>query len=537
MSVKLGLEMKEEAQSQVASLSMAVPNDTHYRLANPVKGDFGDNDDIDINSVSSVDHEALWLILFDNADDPKVLGDYWPEGSGSVLITSRDPLAKRLFSTRSSSLDLESLSDVDGGALLLKLTESDESPEEDAEVTAQSTSHNLAGLPLAISQMAGIIRRQDLSLHEFLSTYEDKNERTALYGMKFHTGAKAFKYSVATVWAFEKLSPEAKELLKIISFLDPDTIQEGIIFDAAVQLGNVPFTKFTFNNARTNLSQSSLIKRDKGKNELSEYRISTHRLVQDAILANTSIEGIDSVFEVLVGLPWREWPSAMDAPTRPSAILSHKVSGQRYQVKRYPVCVALYPHVIRLKQLWPSITESSVATKTQFAALLNDAAWYQTERGRTRDFEGFWTLAQDLCESIPGSDADLILADLHFSLSLHASITNDHRGSRMHKEAFLTLQKSICESIAPDFVDARLGLAYAELGVGLIDVERLDEAVEAFRQERVILERLGIRIPLSRDANLAIARMMRRELVLAERLLVEHLELSEVTRCANTTLR
>ena len=132
---------------------------------------------------------------------PSCLGDYWPEGPGSILITSRDPLAKRLYSSNTSGLDLEPLNDVDGGALLLKLSGFDASSEEDAEKIAQEISRSLAGLPLAIAQMAGIIRRQDLSLSEFQSIYEEDEHRMALYGTKYDTSARAYKHSVATVWS------------------------------------------------------------------------------------------------------------------------------------------------------------------------------------------------------------------------------------------------------------------------------------------------------------------------------------------------
>ncbi|KXX76298.1 hypothetical protein MMYC01_205329 [Madurella mycetomatis] len=370
ISVRLGLQTEEEANNQVVSRSLV-----KGWLANPRRED-GVTDDDDINSTISGGNEASWLIIFDNADDPKVLGDYWPEGSGSVLITSRDPLAKRLFSTYSAGLDVESLNDTDGGALLLRLTESEESTEEDAESSARKISHNLAGLPLAISQMASIIRRQDLSLSEFLSIYEDANDRAALYSVKYNAGPNAYRYSIATVWAFEKLSQDAKALLKAISFMDPDRVQEAALLDiAAAMFPGTSFTKLRFSNARTELSQASLIKRDKKKNELSDYRVSVHRLVQDAVLATMTNEDISSTFDILVETLWTRWPTAFSAPTKPSPILHRKESNMRYQVGRFPVCASLYPHVIRLKQLWPSISNPKRDTKIRLASLLNDAAW------------------------------------------------------------------------------------------------------------------------------------------------------------------
>jgi len=369
MSVKLGLETAEEATNQVISRSLV-----KGWLANPVKGNTTIAEDI--SSTASGGNDASWLLIFDNADDPKLLGDYWPEGPGSVLITSRDPLAKQLFSSSSSGLNLEPLNDIDGGALLLKLTESDGSSEEDAEKTAQEISRDLAGLPLAIAQMAGIIRRQDLSLSEFQSIYEEDKHRIALYGTKYNTSTKAYKHSIATVWAFEKLSSEAKGLLKMMLFLDPDVIQESILFDTAVLIfAPLSFTRPKFNEARAELSQSSLIRRDKKKTGLSGYHISVHRLVQDAIRSSMSSEEMVSIFEAVVDLLWHTWPPAMPAPTKPSLFLQHKAADTRYSMSRYPLCVALYPHVLRLKQMWPLVSSCSDSAKIRFAALLTDAAW------------------------------------------------------------------------------------------------------------------------------------------------------------------
>ncbi|KAK4251422.1 hypothetical protein C7999DRAFT_37745 [Corynascus novoguineensis] len=513
MSVKLGLERAEEATNQIISRSLV-----KGWLANPVKGSATIAEDI--SSIASDGNEASWLLIFDNADDPKLLGDYWPEGPGSVLITSRDPLAKRLFSTSSSGIDLEPLSDADGGALLLKLTEPNGNSEEDAEEIAQNISRSLAGLPLAIAQMAGIICRQDLSLSEFQSIYEEDDDRMALYGTTYKTSTKGYEHSIATVWAFEKLSLEAKGLLKLMLFLDPDVIQESILFDAAaLMFATSSFTRPKFNEARAELSQSSLIRRHRKKTVLSDYHISVHRLVQDAIRSTISDEEMVSIFETMVDLLWHTWPPAMPAPTKPSSLLQHEVANTRYSIARYPLCAALYPHVLRLKQIWPLVTSS----------LLTDAAWYQHEKGRFRGFDGFFELSQSLCESLPGDDSNSVLGSIHFCLGLIYADTNEFQLARKHKEAHLAMQISVCESISPDFVDVRLGNAYTEMAIALAQDGQLDEAIEFFRREIEIRKKVGITHLQSRDANYSMALMLRGELEDAEKVLLDCVKLWEST--------
>ncbi|KAI0445097.1 P-loop containing nucleoside triphosphate hydrolase protein [Xylaria telfairii] len=511
ISLKLQLETAIAPQNQLVSRSLV-----KSWLKNPIKRGYGLSNDP--SSSASHNNKASWLIIFDNADDPKVLADYWPEGTGSVLITSRDPSAKRLYSTRPSGINLEPMSDAEGGALLLKLTEAKDRGEENAEVTAQYISRNLSGLPLGISQMAGFIYQQKVTLRQFVSMYENASDRLALYSTKFDTSAYAYRYNIATVWSLEKLTPDVKLLVKIISCLDSDNINKLILMDATPEISSDRLTE-----ACTELSQSSLTKIGKDEDLSTIFLISVHRLVQEAIRATMSNEELRMVVELLINTIWDNCLTAMGAPTKPSNALKYRRRTVKYykknNISRVDKCANYYPHIVPLKQLWPYVTEPSETARIRFAALLNDAAWFHSERGRTRDYEGFWELSEAICRSTPGDDSNAVLADIHFRVGCNAAITNNHELSRRRKEEFFALQTSICESIAPDFVDARLGLAYAELGVAYTQDGRLDEAIEAYRRERVIRDELKLRIPLSRDASLALLHMMRGELDLAEAVL------------------
>ena len=358
ISVMLGLETLAEARIQVVSRSL-VKGWLSSRLV--------ESGDDDASSQSGLDKLVSWLIIFDNADDPELLSDYWPEGPGSVLITSRDPLVKRLFSTRASGIDVEPMNEVDGGTLLLKLTEMDGSEE-----TAREISRSLAGLPLAIAQMASIIRRQELSLEECLETYKDVGERASLYRTNLNIGAHPYRFSIASVWDFEKLSHSAKVLLEIITFLDPDIIQVDILFDAASAF--LQTSDFGFVSACTELIRSSLIKCDKRKNEMAEFRLSAHRLVQDVVSVQIGGEELTAMFSSLTSLLWAEWPSALCIPAASIHLQKDKKS-DRYQAGRYPLCAALFPHIIRMKQQWTMVPHASEGTKVKFAALLKEAAW------------------------------------------------------------------------------------------------------------------------------------------------------------------
>lgn len=360
ISLALGLEEASECKSQVVSREIV-----KGWLSNPRRHISGSYDFVQPGEASS---EATWLLIFDNADDPITLADYWPQGSGSILVTSRDPLSKTMFTRRPSGLDLGPLSQEDSLSLFNHLTTVPNEPEVH---TARQISDAIGGIPLAISQMAGIIRRQELTLSEFLELYMDHEEHASLYETKFDTNLITYRHSLSTVWAFGKLKPQSQQLLELISFLDPDSIGEDLL-QASVEIlsEGTPFKRSNYIEARADLLRSSLVQRDKQK-----QHISVHRIVQDVILATMDVERKRSMFDQVVRILWADWPSAMHKPSKEPVLPQPKSSGNRLYVGRWPTCAAIYPHVLRMHQLWSAISDSSEATKLLFAKLLTDAAW------------------------------------------------------------------------------------------------------------------------------------------------------------------
>lgn len=362
ISLALGLEDPSDCKSQVVSREIV-----KGWLSNPRKQLHDSDEFIQADPATS---EATWMLVFDNADDPMILADYWPQGSGSILITSRDPLAKTIFTGRSSGLDVDPLTQEDSLSLFDQLTAASNESEDG---TARKITQALGGVPLAISQMAGIIRRQDLTLSEFFELYTDHEEHASLYGTKFDTNLVTYRHSLSTVWAFEKLKPQARQLLELISFLDPDIIAEDLLMEVSIELlcEGVQFRKGNYMEARADLLQSSLIQRDK-----KQQQVSVHRVVQDVILTTMDDVRKQLMFDRVVRILWAKWPSAMPKPSKAPTLLQPKSTGGRLHIGRWPTCAAIYPHVLRPHQIWPTIPNPSEETKLHFAKLLNEAAWY-----------------------------------------------------------------------------------------------------------------------------------------------------------------
>lgn len=156
LAVQLGLEEQSEANDLTVSCEIV-----KGWLPNPVRL---------CDHSQTEDDEASWLLIFDNVDDLDVLEEFWPTtGSGAVLITSRDSLAKNQIYTANNGIDLQPFSAPDTIQLLSTLNQRPLQPGQEKYMA--EVADKLGGLPLLITQMAGVMTRLRLSYSEFINLY------------------------------------------------------------------------------------------------------------------------------------------------------------------------------------------------------------------------------------------------------------------------------------------------------------------------------------------------------------------------------
>lgn len=337
----LGLEAAEEAKDLTVSREKV-----QGWLSNPVRS-------FDSNEVT--DDEVPWLLVFDNADNLEVLNDYWPiTGHGSILVTSRDPLAKKSFYTVNQGIDVEPFKGEETVEIIKALTHNSATANEEDLV---ALAERLAGLPLAIIQMAGLIRRLRLSHSDALKLYDQA--RQEFFNMKTEKQQSGYEHCLATVWAFDSLSKEAFTLLECLSFLDPDQIPERILTEGitSIAVDNWPGSLFGYYRARKELTQSSLITYN-GERE----QIRVHRMLQEATKAKMDQGRFIEIFRGMVTLLEQAWPFQ-------SLI-------KRHNTARWKECAALFPSIIRIKDLFQESSHLAGHKPTvSLASLLNDAGW------------------------------------------------------------------------------------------------------------------------------------------------------------------
>ncbi|KAJ7698317.1 P-loop containing nucleoside triphosphate hydrolase protein, partial [Mycena rosella] len=184
-------------------------------------------------NVGMTAHDALewlssqpseWLLLFDNADDPKInLHNFLPHcNHGNILITSRNPGLEVYAGSHFLVSDME---EPDAVKLLLKSAAKEFTTCN--QVIAAEIVKALWYLPLAIIQAGAFISKSG-ALDRYLDLY--KQNRARLLREQPTQSHADYAWTVYTTWqiSFDQLSQPAKTLLQLWSFLHHEGIPEDI---------------------------------------------------------------------------------------------------------------------------------------------------------------------------------------------------------------------------------------------------------------------------------------------------------------------
>ncbi|KAK8131607.1 hypothetical protein PG984_008045 [Apiospora sp. TS-2023a] len=301
---------------------------------------------------------ATWLIIFDNADNLDVLSPYKDIANcGAILITSRDPLSRSAYSSSAVDVQIRPFDNNDAGRLLQQIADKSDHDDEARRIGA-----NLGGLPIGIAQMGSLIRWKCLTFAEFLDIYDAPLDEIAVIQSNAHSLRQTARGTISTIWAMDKMSKEARHLLEIVAFLNPDRIQSSLLSLKTPELptssGYPSKRRLTFYDARKELIRSSLIRRNDKTDEFS-----VHRLVQHTVRAEMSHEHRIEIFTRAVSSVASEWTSP------PSA----------HEPIYWDAMEALYLHVVALRDNYVKyLCGGSADNRETLARLLQRAAWLVT---------------------------------------------------------------------------------------------------------------------------------------------------------------
>lgn len=300
-----------------------------------------------------------WLLILDNVDMPEMIVDFLPvHSTGDMLLTTR----LQALGTVAQSIEVEKMGLDESMMFLLRRTKAlapgayvDRAMEENQALAIQIVTA-LDGLPLALDQAGAYIEETRCGLFQYHDLYSTRRKELLLRRGRFPIDHPD---SVATTWSlsFQKIeqeNPSAADLLRLLTFLDPDAIPEEIITsgETGPELIEVTSDPLKLNTIIELLLSYSLIRRTAEVQSLS-----IHRLVQ-AVLK----DGMDADIQRL----WAE-----------RAIRAVNRAFPDVELQTWERCQRCLPHV----QMCVTYMEEYAIAIPEAGRLFNEAASYLVARG------------------------------------------------------------------------------------------------------------------------------------------------------------
>ncbi|KAF4997491.1 hypothetical protein FGRMN_3855 [Fusarium graminum] len=342
--------------------------------------------------------ESDWLLVFDNGEDVELLLQYWPPAcsSGCILITSRNHNIQ--YGPADFGIEVMPFNPEDGSKMLLNLLRMDLSNAEAD--SALELAEQMSGHALAISIVAGLIQRRSWKIQEFLDYYE--KQKAQLHG----SGT-----ALSTIWnmSFASLNPESAILLGVLSYLNPDCIQE-VIFnlqnpsDLPASLKG-PLGRFYLHETLEPLHTLALVKRDKDTKTLT-----LHRLVQTQYIFFMKGTERQEAFNAAVRLMFHAFPRGQ---------------GQLYD--KWERCQMNLEHILILKRHYKKERNDPIPIKPtmEFCWLLGDCARYLVETADLLELEDVLAVALSSFDQLQEADRNY---DIYAGIVNGLGLMWSHRG-------------------------------------------------------------------------------------------------------------
>jgi tetratricopeptide (TPR) repeat protein len=219
-----------------------------------------------------------WLLVFDNAETPETVRDYFPEeGTGKVLITSRN----QQWSEIAESLEVDVFTRAESVRLLQR-----RNPNllgADADRLAEA----LGDLPLAIEHASAWLHVTDMAVGDYLQLIRAKQEQRDELDL---TPGCEMPVAAAADVALDRLArenPAAVQLLQVCSFFAPEPISRDLFEGVRGAMGVPELDEALKNPSRLNhairdIRKYVLVRIDHRGNSLQLDRL-VRKVLQDSI--------------------------------------------------------------------------------------------------------------------------------------------------------------------------------------------------------------------------------------------------------------
>ena len=367
-----------------------------------------------------LDQNKGWLLIFDNADDPKSSGAYLPRnGQGHVIITSRNPA----WGSLAQRLPVEVMTNAEARDFLVGGQASVDGRR------AADLADELGCLPLALAHAKAYIDETGTSLGDYLNLFKEQRR-------KLLDEARALDYpvSVAATWKMSFAAAQARaassnDLVAVCSFLAPDAVPINFFSTAGAQLPPalcmICRDKLAFNETIAALRRYSLV-------ETSDRKLSFHRLVQAVVR--------DSLSE----LERKHWA------TIAAQLVNAVLPDDAWDARHWPAYEIALPHAIAVSgyleryQILPEVA----------GRLRNQIGDYLRSRAKFDPAQEHLSIGLRLREQTLGADHPDIAASLYSLGWLHSDLGEHKRAEDLTRRSLEIREKAL----GPDHPDTAKSL-------------------------------------------------------------------------------
>ncbi|KXT09807.1 hypothetical protein AC579_10509 [Pseudocercospora musae] len=396
--------------------------------------------------------EDRWLIVYDNVDDISVLAEFkMASASGHIIITSRDPDSGAYPVKEGIAVTPFTLHD----SYTFFLSNAGLSATFPVPPKLECILREWDGLPMALDQMSSLIRERRLSLTAFLAMYEKRRAKVhSMHG----TYAREWGYenTTATAFSIESLDSDARKLLHIMAFMDPDQIYDesdllGSDLNSAVLL-NAFEDEFVYLTAKEELMKRSLLQIGEpslvhtGEKTSRINTLRVHRLVQAVAFDDMRAERRRETFRKILSSLSTAYPTNVTG----SSLLHNWDQCERYS--------AHMSYLLKHRGLFshgPGRDEDQVLRR-----LVSTCTWYMFEIGNFSEADRL------LHDAEPLLGDDIQSAAVRFSLAGIRNECNRIVEAKVQVDKVVEIQENLLPAgdltLGHTYYSA--GLVYMELG-------------------------------------------------------------------------
>jgi tetratricopeptide (TPR) repeat protein len=246
-----------------------------------------------IDALNRGEPHADWLLIFDNATNAEMVARYIPQGTGHVIVTSRDSHWHKAL--RVDGIEVTEFEESESVEFLRKrvpalsvVTPGPDAAARDIEAAhaenerrrhdAADLAKELDNLPLAAEHAAAYLAETGTSVREYLELYRANAHRLLATDVDI-----SYPHAVATTWSVSRatISPESDALFKLLAFFAPEPISEELLIQPGrtvslslpAPLDRVLTETAEFRRAARGLARFSLAKINPVRNMIQVHRV------------------------------------------------------------------------------------------------------------------------------------------------------------------------------------------------------------------------------------------------------------------------